>query len=74
MNCTSTHRHIDRKNGEVEKNLEVDDDGKDEDRSKQVHQVWQVLAIESLTQATDFILTSSEQVKQGNHCPLKLRS
>ena len=35
--------------------LEVDDYAKDEDRGAEVHEVGQVLAIESLTQSTDLV-------------------
>jgi len=55
-------------------NLEVDDNGKDHDGGKEVHQVGQVLTIERLAQTTHFILTSCQQVKQGNHSAFKLRT
>jgi len=55
-------------------NLEVDDNGEDKDCCKQVHQVWQILAVESLTQATHLVLTSCQQVKQSNHRTFKLRT
>ena len=54
--------------------LEVDDDGKHQHCGQQVHQVRQVLAVESLAEATHFILTSGQQMKQSDHGSLKLRS
>jgi len=51
--------------------LEVDDHAKDEDCSAKVHQIGQVLAVESLTQSTHLILPCGKKVEQSNDCALK---
>ena len=52
--------------------MEVDDDTEDENSGHQVHQVGQVLPIKGFTQSSDFVLTSSQQVEQGNDSSFEL--
>jgi hypothetical protein len=54
--------------------LEVYHYSKDEDGSQEVHQVGQVLTVESLTETSDFVLTSGKQVEESNDGSLKLCS
>lgn len=53
-------------------NLEVDDDSEDEDGGHQVHEVGQVLAVESLTESADLVVAGGEQVEESNDGSLEL--
>merc|ERR1719348_331317 len=52
--------------------LEVDDNAKDEHCGAKVHQVGQILAVESLTQGTHLVLSCCEKVEECNDGSLKL--
>jgi hypothetical protein len=54
--------------------LEVDDYTKDNDGCHQVGQVGQVLTVESLPQSSNLVLSSGQQVEEGNDCALELCS
>ena len=54
--------------------LEVYDHTKDKDGGHEVHEVGQVLPVESLPQSSDLILPGGEQMKQSNQSTLKLSS
>ena len=53
-------------------NLEVYDDEEDGDSCHQVHQVGEVLSVESLTETPDFVSSGGEQVEESDDCSLKL--
>ena len=52
--------------------LEIDDDGKHEHGGDHVHQVGKILTVECLSQSTNLVRTSSQQVKECNDSSLKL--
>ena len=54
--------------------LEVYDHTKDEDSGHEVHEVGQVLPVESLPQSPDLVLPGGEQMEQSNQSTLKLSS
>ena len=57
-----------RFDGQIDaESLEVDDNGKDEHRRQQIHQIGQVLAVESFTQRAHLVLSSGQQVEKGNN-------
>jgi len=47
--------------------LEIYDNRKDQNGGQKVHQVGQVLAVESFTESANLVLTGSQQVEKGNH-------
>lgn len=51
--------------------LEVDNGGKDGDGSKEVHDVRQVLSVESLLKSASLVWPSDEQMKQSDDCAFK---
>ena len=53
--------------------LEVYDDGEDEDGGQQVHEVGEVLAVEGFAQTSHLVLAGSQQVEQRDHRTFKLR-
>ena len=62
-----------RFDGQIDaESLEVYDDSKDEDCGQQIHQVGQVLAVESLAESSNLVLTSSQKVEQGNNGTFEL--
>lgn len=52
--------------------LEIYDHGKDKNGSDEVHEVGQVLPVESLSQSSHFVSTSGQQVEQSDNSTLKL--
>lgn len=54
--------------------LEVDDGGEDDDGGKQVHDVGEVLAVESLLESTLLVGPGEEKVEEGNNGTLELRT
>lgn len=52
--------------------LEVDDDGKDEHGGEEVHQVGQVLAVEGFAQRSHLIVTSGQEMEEGNDATFEL--
>merc|ERR1719323_1635359 len=54
--------------------LEVYHHTKDENCGKEIHQVGQVLSVESLSQGSNFVLSCCQKMEEGNHCSLKLGS
>lgn len=46
--------------------LEIDDNSKDEDGGNQVHEVWEILAVERLSEGSDLVCAGSQQVEQRN--------
>ena len=54
--------------------LEVDDNGKDQDGSKQIAQVWQVRAGKGLANSAEFIVAGGQEVEDGNDSSLKFGS
>lgn len=61
-----------QQNNITKTDLEVYDNGKDEDCRDKVHEVGQVLSVEGLSQSSHFISTSCQQVEQSNNGSLKL--
>ena len=47
--------------------LEVNDHSEDQNGGQQVHQIGKILAVESFTQGTNFVLARSQQVEQRNY-------
>ena len=54
--------------------LEVYDDGEDQNGGQEVHEVGEVLTVEGLTQTPHLVLSGGQQVEEGNHCTFKLRA
>lgn len=52
--------------------LEVYDHCKNEDGGDEVHEIWQVLPVEGLSEGAHLICACGQQVKQGNDGSLKL--
>ena len=54
--------------------LEVDNSGEDDDGGQQVHDVWEILAVESLLKSTLLVWPCEEKVEKSNHGTLEFRS
>ena len=54
--------------------LEVDDRRKDNESGEEVHDVGQILSVESLVESTLLVWPCQEQVEERNDCALKFRS
>ena len=54
--------------------LEVDNHSKDQDGSKQVGQVGQVLSVEGFPQSADLVLTGGQKVEESNDCAFEFGS
>lgn len=54
--------------------LEVYHHTENEDGGEQIHQVGQVLSVESLSQSSDLVLSGGQQMEEGNHRSLELGS
>ena len=54
--------------------LEVDHHTEDEDGGEQVHQVGQVLSVESFPQSSHLVLSRGQEMEESNHCSLELSS
>lgn len=54
--------------------LEVDDNEEDKDGSEEVHQVGEVLSVESFVESSDFILFSRQKMEERNDCAFKFCS
>ena len=54
--------------------LEVDDNEEDKDGSEEVHQVGEVLSVESFVESSDFILFSCQKMEERNDCAFKFCS
>lgn len=54
--------------------LEVDNHSENEESSHQVHQVWKVLAVESLTKSTDLVRAGGEKVEESDDGSFELGS
>jgi len=52
--------------------LEVDNHSKDQDCSKEIGQIGQVLPVEGFPQGADLVLSGGQQVEESNDCSLKL--
>lgn len=52
--------------------LEVYDHAEDEDGGHEVHEIGQILPIESLPESPDFVLSGGEEMEEGNHGSLEL--
>ena len=52
--------------------LEVNNNAKHKDSGDQVHEVRQVLTVESFTQSSHFVCSGGQQVEQSNDGSLKL--
>ncbi len=52
--------------------LEVYDHCKHEDSGNEVHEVWQVLSVEGLSQGTHLVRAGSQEMKESNDGSLKL--
>ena len=52
--------------------LEVDHYTEDEDGGEEIHQVGEVLPVESLPEGPDLVLSRGEEVEQSNHGALEL--
>ena len=56
-----------RFDGQIDtESLEVYDDCKDEDCGQQIHQIGQVLTVESFTESSNLVLTSGQKVEQSD--------
>lgn len=60
--------------GWVRTHLEVDDHGKDEDGGNEIHEVGQILAVESLAEGADLVSACGQEMEQGNDGSFKLHS
>ena len=54
--------------------LEVYHHTKDENCGKEIHQVGQVLSVESLSQGSNFVLSCCQKMEESDHCSLELGS
>lgn len=54
--------------------LEVYYYSKNEDGGEQVHQVGQVLTVESLTESSDFVLSGGQEMEQGDYSSFEFGS
>lgn len=54
--------------------LEIDDGGEDNESSQKVHDVWEVLAVESLLKSTLLVWPGEEEMEQGDNSTLELWS
>ena len=64
--------HLGRLDGNFDsESLEVNDDGKDGDGSKEVHNVWEPLPVESLFESSGLVVPGEEEVEEGDNGTLK---
>ena len=54
--------------------MEVDDDEENKDGGKEVHQVWQVLSVESFVQSSDLVLLCSQEMEESNDSAFEFSS
>ena len=54
--------------------MQVDDQCENRDCRKEIHDIWQSVAVESLLQSTGFIVSRKEKVEESDEGTFELRS
>jgi hypothetical protein len=54
--------------------LKVDDGCEDNEGREEVHDVWEILSIESLLESTLLVWPGKEEVEESNNCAFEFRS